>query len=198
MLEHLFGSKTRYKLLRLFFRSPEKSYYVRELSRFLGTQINAVRRELELLLKSGLIKEIEDKGKKGFEAGASLRRYYMLDTEALIYPELQALLSKAQLAGEQEFIKSIQNKGGEIKFFLLSGQFTGDHAAPSDILLVGNNLKERNIANIIADYEKEIGTEVRYTTMSDKEFMDRRQMMDKFLYSLFECENVKVVNKFNV
>jgi len=198
MLEHLFGSKTRYKLLRLFFRNSEKSYYVRELSRFLGTQINAVRRELELLLKAGLIKEIEDKGKKGFEAGASLRRYYMLNVESLLYPELQALLAKAELAGEQEFIKSIEHKGGEIKFFLLSGQFTGDREAPSDMLLVGNNLKERNIANIIANYEKETGHELRYTTMTEKEFTDRRQMMDKFLYSLFECENVKVVNKFNV
>ncbi|OFZ61006.1 MAG: hypothetical protein A2328_05400 [Bdellovibrionales bacterium RIFOXYB2_FULL_36_6] len=64
--------------------------------------------------------------------------------------------------------------------------------------MVGNNLKERNIATIITSYEKEIGSELRYTTMTEKEFTDRRQMMDKFLYSLFECDNVKVVNKYSI
>ena len=45
-LEKLFGSKTRTKLLSLFFGNPERSFYVREMTRVIEEQINSVRREL--------------------------------------------------------------------------------------------------------------------------------------------------------
>jgi len=37
-----------------------------------------------------------------------------------------------------------------------------------------------------------------YTVMTEQEFNDRRHVMDKFLYSMFESENLKVINKLNV
>jgi len=198
MLEYLFGSKTRLKLLRLFFRDPLASFYVRELTRLLDIQINAVRRELELLIQSGLVKEIEqahpvDSGK----AGVNLRKYYALNTESILYPEMHALLIKAQVLGEQKLVNEIQEKGGDIVFFLMTGKFTNEKRAKTDMLLVGK-LKEQTIAKIIARYEKEFGFEILYTTMSEQEFFDRRHMMDKFLFSLFEGEHVKVANRLRI
>ena len=197
MLEYLFGSKTRLKLLRLFFRHPQTSFFVRELARELAVQVNAVRRELELLVAADLIKEVEDKEKNNYVHGSNLRKYYLLNSGSLLFPELQALLLKAQLLGEQKFISEIKDRGGDIKLLLLTGKFTGDTRPSSDLLLVGN-VKERVIAKLITDYEKEFGFEVRYTIMSEKELLDRRRMMDKFLYSLFEANNVKVIDKFNI
>ena len=55
-IEKLFGSKTRAKLLNLFFSNPEKSYYVREITRVIEEQINSVRRELLNLDSIGVIK----------------------------------------------------------------------------------------------------------------------------------------------
>ncbi len=55
-IEKLFGSKTRAKLLKLFFESPEKSFYVREMTRVIDEQINSVRRELSNLESIGVIK----------------------------------------------------------------------------------------------------------------------------------------------
>ena len=54
--EKLFGSKTRAKLLQLFFGNPEKSFYVREMTRVIDEQINSVRRELLNLESIGIIK----------------------------------------------------------------------------------------------------------------------------------------------
>ncbi|MBI4992796.1 MAG: helix-turn-helix transcriptional regulator [Candidatus Magasanikbacteria bacterium] len=195
MLEQLFGSKTRFRILRTFFAHPERSFFVRELSRAIDTQLNAVRRELELLVGIGLLKEGE--GKKDFSQGSSLRRYYALDLQSLIYPEVQALITKLQILGQQEMIREIKEKGGEIKLLLLSGQFTNDREAPSDLLAVGK-LKEKSIANIIAKYEKDLGFEVRFTLMTEAEFKERRQMMDKFIFALFEANNAKVVNELRV
>lgn len=198
MLEHLFGSKTRFKLLKTFFRHPEKSFYVRELGRLLGAQINAVRRELGILLLTELIKELGiNPAKDSIEQGSALRRYYTLNADSMLFSEMQALLFKAQLLGEKKFMEEIKEKGGKIKLLLLSGKFTREQRAPSDLLIVGD-LKEKAIMRMIRRYEKEFGFEVRYTLMSEKEFLDRRQMMDKFLYTMFEVENIKAVNKFNI
>ena len=194
MLEYLFGSKTRVKMLKTFFAHQNKSFYVRELSRLLNSQINAVRRELELLVKAGIIKETKDHNNQDYEQGSSLRKYYILDTSSLLYLELQALLQKAQLMGEQKFIETIQNRGGEIDLFIITGKFLNDRTSPSDLLLVGN-LKERNIVKIIEDYEKDSGLELRFTIMTTSEFNDRRRVMDKFLYAIFEAQNLKIIDK---
>jgi len=196
MLEHLFGSQTRLKLIRMLFKNPDKPFFVRELTRILNVQINAIRRELETLSKAGIIKESEQGEENSLESSAGLRKYYVLDTASLIYPELKALLLKDQIIGEQEFIQEIKERVGDIKLLLVSGQFTGDKRAPTDMLIVGS-IKEKVLARMIADHEQEFGFEIRYTTMSEKEFLDRRHVMDKFLYTLFEAEHVKVVNVYN-
>lgn len=197
MLEHLFGSKTRVRLLRLLFRNPGKEYFVRELARMMDSQINAVRRELEILLSAGIIKEIEKKDTKSTQAGASLRKYYGLNTESIVFAELQALLSKAQLMGEQKFVRELQGKAGNIKLLVLTGRFTHDDRAPSDMLLVGD-IKERSVEQQIVAYEKEFGFPIRFTIMTEAEFADRRYVMDKFIFSIFECNHVKVVNTLKI
>ncbi|MBD3311597.1 MAG: hypothetical protein GF349_03830 [Candidatus Magasanikbacteria bacterium] len=196
MLEHLFGSKARVKVLKAFMKDSEKSFYVRELTRMLDLQINAVRRELETLENIELIKEVDsdEVKRKEEKAGSSLRKYFKLNKEAILYPELQSLILKAQVLGEQKFVNEMRKKAGIIKLFLLTGQFSGDSRAPSDLLLVGK-LKERSISRVISKYEKDFGFTIKYTTMTEQEFYDRRHVMDKFLYALFEAENVMVVDE---
>lgn len=200
MLEHLFGSKTRLKLLKIFFRKPSESFFVRELTRILGVQINAVRRELDLLLKADIIKEIENiniKKKVEEKSGSNLRKYYALNKESILYSELHALLVKAQVLGEKKFTDEIIQKAGDLKLFILTGQFNGDKSAPSDMLLVGK-IKERCVMLIVKKYEIEFGFEIRYTLMTEEEFIDRRHVMDKFLFSIFEIGHIKVLNKLNL
>ena len=55
MIEQIFGSKTRVKLLQLFYSNPNRSFYVREITRKIDEQINSVRRELSNLLSIGII-----------------------------------------------------------------------------------------------------------------------------------------------
>ena len=196
MLEQLFGSKPRFNLLRFLFHNSDDSFFVRELSRALNSQVNAVRREINLLKKLDILIE-EDKKDNGAEHGASLRKYYSLNKDALIYPELEALILKADVLVEKELIDTIKNKGGDIKLLLMTGAFTKDTTVSVDILLVGD-IKERNIAKIITDYEKKMGREVKYTIMNEKEFRERRHIMDKFIFSIFEAKHEKIINEMGI
>lgn len=192
MLEHLFGSKTRVKLLRVLFRDDQKKYFVRELTRLAGVQINAVRRELAVLGKAGLVLEVAQTSEEK-KTSSRLRKYYRVNKASLLYPEMHSLLMKAKLLEEQVFIQSLQDKGGKIDLLLLTGRFTGDKKVPSDILLVGD-IKEKVVAKLVSQYEKEFGFDIRYTIFSKKEFADRRHIMDKFLYQLFEAKHIKIVD----
>src|SRR3989338_6876526 len=98
MLEQLFGSKTRVKLLHVFFHSPERPFYVRELARLAESQLNAVRRELSNLEKVGLIMPVAiDKVEVPEGVGTGRSKYYKLDQACLLYPEMKSLLFKAQM-----------------------------------------------------------------------------------------------------
>ena len=111
--------------------------------------------------------------------------------------EPMAKSSQQNSSRRRRRVSAILKRTAENQTSVLTGRFTNDSRAPSDLLVVGA-LKERSIAKLIADYEKELGFTIRYTLMSESEFKDRRHMMDKFLFSLFEAENVKVVNELGV
>jgi predicted transcriptional regulator len=55
MIDALFGSKTRVKLLHLFLNNPGQSFFVREITRKIDEQINSVRRELANMIQVGII-----------------------------------------------------------------------------------------------------------------------------------------------
>ena len=101
MLEQLFGSRTRVKLLRLFLTNPTVPFYVREISRKVDEQLNSVRRELANLTRLGVVGSIAEQDKK----------YYQLNTSFVLAQELKAVLLKSQLLMEQDLIKRIRELG---------------------------------------------------------------------------------------
>ncbi len=197
MLEHFFGSKTRVKLLKTFFRSPDRTFYVRELARLIETQLNAVRREIANLEKVGLLIHVTSDKISAKDLGTERSKFYQLNTNAMLYTELKALLMKAELMQEQLLVDEIRMKAGQLKLFLLTGQFTHESEVDTDIVLVGT-VKPLVMAKIIEQYEGDLGKSIRYTVMDEQEFRDRRHIGDRFLYSIFEAKHIMLVNEFNV
>src|SRR3954447_6767343 len=75
MVEQLFGSKTRVKLLQLFYSNPNRSFYVREITRKIDEQINSVRRELSNLLSIGIITSDNTNNKLYYEVNQKFEFY---------------------------------------------------------------------------------------------------------------------------
>lgn len=196
MLEHLFGSTTRLKLLRLFFNNPERSYFVRELSRVIDTQLNAVRRELANLEEFGVVKQVAFGEAKEEEVGTERSKYYQLNNQFFLNEELSALLTKTQLLEERNFIDLIKKRCGNIKTMILTGFFTQADVG-TDMLLVGE-VKPVPLAKAIRDFEKFLNRPIRYTVMDEKEFLERREIGDKFLYSIFESKHVLGTDELGV
>ena len=146
MLEQLFGSYTRMKLLQLFLSNPEEKYFVRELTRILDSQINAVRRELENLSDFGIIILVENDGED------ANRKFYQTNSKFVLFPELKSIFQKSQFLLEKKFAKAMK-KAGKVYYLALTGAFVGDKSIPIDLLIVGN-LNKRKFAKVLKSFEK--------------------------------------------
>ncbi|MFA6215863.1 MAG: hypothetical protein WC768_04825 [Patescibacteria group bacterium] len=202
MLEQLFGSKTRVKLLRLFLNNPSQPYYLRELARKLKSQLNSIRREVDNLEELGIVKSVqpvktenaEDQKSKIKEKPGS-KKYFLANTDFILYPELKALLLKAQLLLERSFVSKIE-KMATVKMFILTGIFVGIEGFSTDMLLVGA-VNRKNLAKIVKDFEKELNHSINYTVMSFQEFKYRQDITDRFLYDILEGRKIVIVDKLS-
>src|SRR5665648_738498 len=78
VIDALFGSKTRVKLLHLFLNNPGKAFYVREITRLIDEQINSVRRELSNMLEVGIITSDSADNKLYYEVDQRYEHYLSL------------------------------------------------------------------------------------------------------------------------
>lgn len=184
MLDRLFSSKTRVKLLTHFLKNPNKKFYVRELTRQIDERINSVRRELENLLELGLLKDSRDDKK----------RYYQVDKTFVYYKELKALFTKAMTMPRTKLVDLFE-KAGTAEYVVLSGKFT---SSPSgvDIFMIGEFSKPK-VLKIIEKLEKEQEEELTYTIMKKSEFTFRREYGDRFLKRIFDHDYEVVIDKIS-
>lgn len=188
MIEQLFGSKTRVKLLQLFYSNPNRSFYVREITRKIDEQINSVRRELANLLSIGIIKSENTNNKLFYEVNQSYKHYKAL---ASIFGS--AVADDYEGGEDKEPLHAL----GRVDVAIFTGQFTRDDRSGVDFLLVGD-INQTQLDKYIADLEKKEGKEIRYAVMSLEEFDYRHKLNDRFLISVLESKKQVIVDKNNL
>lgn len=175
VIEQLFGSKTRVKLLQLFFSNPNRSFYVREITRKIDEQINSVRRELANLLNIGIISSDNTNNRLYYEVNQSYEYYQPLS--AIFGNGTMGKVKSAPSAkGESQELKAL----GNIDLALLTGQITRDERSGIDVLLVGD-LNQAQVAKYISELEAKESKELRYVVMDSDEFNYRQEVNDRFL-----------------
>lgn len=195
MIEQLFGSKTRVKLLQLFFSNPNRSFYVREITRKIDEQINSVRRELANLLSIGIISSDNTNNRLYYEVNQSYDFYEPL---LAIFGQPTTKLKEKKTdktvpenAGtEREKIKAL----GNVVVALYTGQFTRDESSGIDLLVVGD-VNQHALQKFVKELEIQEGKEIRYTLMSAEEFDYRRQIKDKFIDTVLNSKKQILVDK---
>lgn len=188
MLNKLFGSELRPRLLEKMLLSKEIIFLPASLARELKLPAATIRRELDNLQKLGLLlPAIIDTGlKKEMEA-------FSINSNFLILSELKSLFSKAQLFFVQDFYTKL-TKLGKVQYFVLTGHFANNLRVITDMLIVGKLRKEKFLP-LLADLEKNIGREIRFTLMDETEFEYRREVADIFIYTILNSEKIVIANE---
>ncbi len=183
MFTDLITSKTRVKLLLLFLSDPSEMYHVREIVRRVSEEINAVRRELILLEKKGLLKK---------EPRAN-RIYYYLDKNYPFYYDLVLLNSKMIGLGA-DIIKN-RVKLGKIKYAMISGKFARrirENPEDVDLLIIGTVVLPE-LSLLIRQEEQKRKQEINYTVMTEEEFNFRKKRRDPFITSIIFGSRVMLI-----
>ncbi len=199
MIDQLFGSKTRVKLLELFYSNPNRSFYVREITRKIEEQINSVRRELANLLNAGIIISETTDNKLYYEVN---QQYEFYEPLAQIFGKGTAVASttatkkrapKLDVGPVDDDLKAL----GNVDLALYTGQFTRDESAGIDLLLVGN-LNQNQVTKFVTELEQKEGKEIRYVILSADEFAYRQKINDRFIAGVIAAKKQILVDKYNV
>ena len=177
MIDALFGSKTRIKLLHLFLNNPGKSFYVREITRLIDEQINSVRRELSNMLNVGIIVSDSADNKLYYEVN---RQYEHYEPLRQIFGDKRQKSSVDSAASEAPSWRSELAKLSGIRLALTAGILVRGSASPIDVLLVGS-LPQSKVDTFMKKVEKIEDRELNYTIMTYDDFYYRLSVRDKFV-----------------
>jgi predicted transcriptional regulator len=194
-LEQMFGSKTRARLMALFLQQPGDTFFVRELTRLIDAQLNSVRRELKNLIELGLIKELDSKGKKDSTRLADKKKYYQANADFILFEDLRSLFQKVQILMKQNLVHEIDEKG-DIDYLAFTGRFVDAEDVPTDLLIVGH-VKQSHLQALISKFEEGVPYEINYTLMPRDEFLDRRQVGDRFLLTILNGDKVVMLDRLS-
>jgi hypothetical protein len=186
-LEKLFGSRTRVKLLKLFFCNPNKAFFVREITRVVDEQINSVRRELTNLESLSVVKR-EDFDKKTYFTLNKTYRYAKSFTE---------LFNKPAVGKKTESITDIWAELAKPVKSVLDGVILINRAVGEngvELLIVGND-RTKKLSKWASVVEKKQGRPVNYAILSKEDYYYRYSVRDDFLEDIFASDyNIVIDN----
>jgi predicted transcriptional regulator len=150
-LETLFSglipSKTRIRLLVRFFFNPKLRSYLRELAKEFGVSTNSVRKELNQLTRTNLLK-CERNGRQIL---------YMANEDHPLFPELRSMVG-------------IVNELGDLEIAYLIGDYAeGKDTGIIDLVLVGK-VDKNHLNYLIERTEQYIKRKIRPLVLSRQEY----------------------------
>lgn len=194
-------------MLQLFYSNPNRSFYVREITRKIDEQINSVRRELANLLNVGIIVSDTNNNRLYYEVN---QKYEYYDPFLTIFGQAATAKSaKKTLATDEPSEDGAANVSsvlaedekyralGHLDLVIYSGQFTRDDSSGVDILVVGE-VNPNALQKHVSDLESQENKELRYVVMSPSEFTYRRQIKDRFITTLLDSKKQIVIDAIGI
>lgn len=193
MIDALFGSKTRVKLLHLFLNNPGKAFYVREITRLIDEQINSVRRELSNMLDVGVITS----------DSADNKLYYEVNQRYEYYVPFRAIFADERIESASQKVKAdgawhdIVKELAGVRIAIAAGILVKGSSTSVDLLLVGD-IPSVKLKNAVKQIEKSEGRELNYSVLSYDEFYYRLSVRDKFITEVLGSKHAVLLDTDNV
>ena len=186
-VEKLFGSRTRAKLLNLFFSNPDKSYYVRESARVIDEQVNSVRQELSNLESVGVIRNETYDNKTYY--GANLKHPFSHAlVEIFSKKSVPVRDSDIKQSGWEEYVRPVKKY---LAGMLLTNRVPGQEGI--DLLIVGDD-KTKKLTHWAELIEKKMGKPLNYVIFSVEDFVYRKSVRDRFVMEILDMDVSELID----
>lgn len=183
MLKNIIPSKTRRKILEFFFHHFGENFYLRRIVREVNEEVNAVKRELDILSEEKLLLKEKRLNKV----------FYSLNKNYIFYDDFLKIFAKTNFLST--LIYKNLPKLGKIKFIALSTKFAKKQPIKEDeiyLLLVGIIVLPE-VELIIKEAEKNFGFPINYTVMTEDEFIFRKKNNDPFIWRFLKQSKIMLV-----
>ncbi len=187
-LEFLFGSRTRWRLIKFFMLHEKVSLTATEIIEKNKLEAKTSRDETKRIL----IQLVN--AKFLYSRTINKQKAYFLNSKYSFYDELKWLVVKSNIYPQCEQLTRVRNLG-DVKLALVSGIFINNKKSKTDLLLVVDNLSRAKLSHLIKELETEMGREINYSLMNLEEFKYRLKMFDKFVLEILEQPHEIIINE---
>jgi len=183
MIEKLFGSKLRAKVLGWFFTHVDERFFVRQLESLLIEDSTNLSRELARLETLRiLVSEIEGR-----------QKYFRVNKACPFYEEMKGLVFKT--IGVAGAIKESLEKVSRIKFAFIYGSFAKNQEnteSDIDLMVIGKEDLDE-MEEMISQVEKQLRRTINMTSYTLKEFREKVRLKDPFLSTVLKEPKVMLI-----
>lgn len=213
ILEKIFGSAAKVKLIRLFLFNPNHTFDVATIALRAKVSPQVVRNEMRILEETGLVKpKTVHKAVGGAVAKAAKKakkhgkkrpipkikaKGWMLNDNFLYLGALKSFLINVSAFQPDDIIKKM-GRVGKIKLLIVSGVFIQEKESRVDLLVVGDGIKKGALDVAIKTIEAELGREIVYSAFETVDFQYRLGMFDKLVRDILDFPHKKLVDKLGV
>jgi hypothetical protein len=186
-LAKIFGSPARLKTLRLFLFNQDAAFTIEDVATRTKLAREVARREIAELAAAELIRK---KGKRAPSSYQVNPRYEHLAALSVFVRETTSVQPARVMEGLR--------RAGNLRLVALSGHFTGILEPQVDLLVVGDNLDERALAQAVHGLEAELGREIRYASFATADFRYRLGVYDRLLRDIFDYPHRLLIDKIGL
>ncbi len=180
--------KIRQNILAATYIQPEKWWFMSELATFINTTPSSLQRELNTLVKSGILRSRRDGN----------RVYFQAETNSPIFAPLRDLI--VQTMGVAVNLKEVLSSFGEkidIAFIYGSVARKEDHAQSDvDLMMIGS-IGLAGLSPILRDLEQQFNREINPTCYSLEEFQNKVISGNHFLTEVLGREKIFLIGDQN-
>lgn len=184
MLEKLFGSRLRARVIGWLFTHPEERFFVRQLTQLLDEDSTNLSRELAKLEELGfLTSRLEGR-----------QKYYQANARSPMFEELKGLAVKTTGLADH-LRKALRPLVKQIRVAFIYGSFArGEATAASDadLILVGS-LSSRDTATCLVRAGVKLGREVNYVVYDLKTFKRKAKEGHHFITEVLKTPKIYLV-----
>ena len=199
ILEKIFGSAARLKVMKLFLFHPEVIIDKEDIVKKTKIAAPILTKELKLLEDIGFIKQKSFFKEVKLKSGPKKKRVkgYILEPTFIYLNHFKNILLNTEPLSPNQIIRRL-GKGGKLKLVVLAGVFIKTDDSRLDLLVVGDGLKEKIIKTVVGQMEAEIGKELRYAVLTTKDFKYRQSVCDRLIRDVFDYTHRVVVDKIGL
>jgi len=203
VLEKLFGSAAKVKIIKLFLFNPDLAFDTSgaaeraKISKAVARKEIANLEKISFLKSRTYVKEVRRQKDRKLKTFRKKVNGWTLNPGFSYIEDLKSFLGNINPFKHKDIIDRI-SRAGKIQLLIISGIFIKDPDSRADLLVVGDGIRQNYLDNIIRTIESEIGREIRYAVFETPEFNYRYSIFDKLIRDILDYPHEKIINKLNL